>query len=274
MKLYKILMFIAAMVLTLVVWACGPKLHKPFVLVKQDFKMTQYSQEPASLQTLKLLRMGESQVENKKIIAQVPEESGIIKTPVHIEPSEFYQMASCQKKQQQQMSQTPPPKYSIEDFITPPQQNLPQNVENPEEQPEEEFEVSEPIDNSIKGRILQKREETIAWNKWRSDLQNKIMEDATVPAPLGTIFFFSFNVDDKQRVSNISVLCSNPFYQKEAVETILPVIESYSGKSFLKFPKKTKRRSVRFDGSYMIWIENTFATPDNYNDFERIQYYE
>ena len=60
-------MFIAVTVLTMIVFAFDPKLHKPFVLEKQDFKMAQYTQEPASLQTLRLFRMGESPVEEQKI---------------------------------------------------------------------------------------------------------------------------------------------------------------------------------------------------------------
>ncbi len=273
MKLYKIFMFIAVTVLTMIVFAFDPKLHKPFVLEKQDFKMAQYTQEPASLQTLRLFRMGESPVEEQKIVAKLPEDAGIIKSQVHLEPSEFYKMASGKKKTKvKELEVMPPAELPAQPTIHDIFNSLPQPEEFEEE--EEEFEISEPIDNSLKGKLLQKREETIAWNKWRSDLQNRIMEDATVPAPLGTIFFFSFKVSNKQKISDISVMCSNPFYQQEALDTILPVIKSYNGKSFLKFPKKTKRKSIKFDGSYMIWIENRFSSPDEYNDFERIQYYE
>ena len=91
-------MFIAVTVLTMIVFAFDPKLHKPFVLEKQDFKMAQYTQEPASLQTLRLFRMGESPVEEQKIVAKLPEDAGIIKSQVHLEPSEFYKMASGKKK--------------------------------------------------------------------------------------------------------------------------------------------------------------------------------
>ena len=85
---------------------------------------------------------------------------------------------------------------------------------------------------------------------------------------------FSFKVDKDRRVSNIKVLSSNPFYQKEAVDIIIPVIKSYEGQDILKFPLKTRRKSVKFDGSYMIWFTEEFSSPANFNDLERIQYYE
>ena len=45
-------------------------------------------------------------------------------------------------------------------------------------------------------KVLTPQEETIAWNKWRSNLTNEIMRDTKLPdIPNGTLFQFSFDVD-------------------------------------------------------------------------------
>lgn len=40
-------------------------------------------------------------------------------------------------------------------------------------------------------RPLTEQEEIIVWNIWRSNLQNQIMRDTQIAAPLGTAFKFS-----------------------------------------------------------------------------------
>ena len=38
---------------------------------------------------------------------------------------------------------------------------------------------------------MTEQEEIIAWNKWRSAVQNRIMDDSKIDyAPLGTVFMF------------------------------------------------------------------------------------
>lgn len=263
MKFYKIWMFIIALVMSLVIVIIEPVLHKPFVFEKQDFKLAKSYQEPAAMQTLRLLRLGDAPVETSNVVVKPQENNQQAKHSIHIEPSEFYQIANREKVKPERVVQAPPPPVQEQKQIEPPPV-----VSEPEEEIEEE-----PVDNSFRGKMLQRREETIAWNKWRSDLQNAIMMDSSVSAPLGTIFFFSFKVNNKGHISNIKVLCSNPVYQKEAL-SIIPVIKAYEGHNLLKFPKKTKRKSVKFDGTFIIWIDTQFSSPDNFSDFERIHYYE
>lgn len=271
MFFYKIVMCIIVFFMTVGLSVLNPPMHKPFVVEDAGFKLTRYTQDPATLETLKVVRLGEAPVQEQKIVTQIQQNPTSVKSQIHIEPSEYYQIANkraVHKKNTQ--------KQSVNDNSIIAQNQYQENYDNSIEDvlDNETFDIAEPVDNSLKGRFLQKKEETIAWNKWRSDLQNRIMGDASVSAPIGTIFFFSFNVDDRHHISNIKVMCSNPFYQEEAVKTIASVIEGYEGRDFLEFPHKTKRRSVRFDGSYMIWIDTLYSSPENYNDFERVQYYE
>ena len=239
----------------------NPQLHKPLVLEKEDFVLKRSYEEPTTRQTIKLFKVGDAPVESKQLAAQMPQGSEQSGREIKIEPSAFYQYANRDKTIQPPVQQTHSQPSAEQE-----------NFEEPENQ--EYFDADVPEDKSFKGRMLQLKEENIAWNKWRADLQNAIMVDSNISAPLGTYFFFQFKVDKNRHISDIKVLCTNPVYQKLASKEITETIKSYEGSDLLKFPPKTKRKSVKFDGSYMIWFETSFASPDNFSDIERIHYYE
>ena len=127
-------------------------------------------------------------------------------------------------------------------------------------------------DNVVKP--LNKREEQIAWNKWRSDIQNEIMMQSQVDGSLGTFFYFSFKVDKYRHISNIKVFCSNPLYLKEASEKITAVIENLEYSQLLEFPKGSERESTTVKGMFGIGLETTLSNPGDFNDFERVNVYE
>lgn len=261
MKWYKFVIFIIALLMSPFLIFLSPSLHKPLVLEKEDFVLKRSYEEPSEQHTLKLFKVGDAPVKDKQLIAVIPDESKQGGTQVKIEPSAFYQYANRDKTISQPVQ--PSPEISTSSS---------ENFEKPE--PQEELVEDLPEDKSFKGRMLQRKEETIAWNKWRSDLQNAIMVDSSVSAPIGTLFLFSFKVDKNRHVSNIKVLCTNPMYQKVAAEEIIDTIKGYEGSDLLQFPQNTKRKNVKFEGSYMIWFETSFASPENFSDFERIHYYE
>ncbi len=132
--------------------------------------------------------------------------------------------------------------------------------------------VKETEDNVVKP--LNKREEQIAWNKWRSDIQNEIMMQSQVDGSLGTFFYFSFKVDKYRHISNIKVFCSNPLYLKEASEKITAVIEKLEYSQLLEFPKGSERESTTVKGMFGIGLETTLSNPGDFNDFERVNVYE
>lgn len=259
---YKILMLTAAMTLSMVVAVYNPVLHKPFVAEDANFKITKSYQEPTDTQTTKLFRVGDAPVKTQKLITQTVG-SNTAQTPIKIEASEFYQYANGIRQLEIQNSGNYQEQRTDFNNVENIENNL---AENQIEEPQQ--------DNSLKTKILQKKEENIAWNKWRSDLQNRIMMDSGIDAPIGTLFFFKFNVSSSRRISNIRVVCSNPLYQKEAVKVITPIIKGYEGQEFLAFPAKTNRKTVKFDGSYMIWFDTQLSSPENFNDIERVHYYE
>ena len=117
------------------------------------------------------------------------------------------------------------------------------------------------------------QEEIIAWNRWRSNLQNQIMRDSRIDyAPLGTLFTFTFVVDKFGNISNIKIMCSNPNYMDIARSRVKPAIANLQRKPILKFPKGSRRTSTIFIGGFTIGTHEIYASPENYSDYERITY--
>lgn len=119
--------------------------------------------------------------------------------------------------------------------------------------------------------VLTEEEEIILWNKWRSDLQNQVMRDARVAAPMGTRFRFSFTVDKFGNISNLRVWSDTPYFTPMAVSSIKPVLLSYQGKNILKFPKGTKRIQTNVVGGFVISTYDKYSKPDDYADVEKIR---
>lgn len=121
-------------------------------------------------------------------------------------------------------------------------------------------------------RMLTAHEEEIAWNKWRSRLQNQIMKDSKLPiVPDGTIFKFSFTVDKFGKVTNVKTYSANPAYTPYAIQYIAPVIRGYQGHSILTFPTGSSRTITDVTGSWKVTSGAAkYSTPHDYNDIERV----
>ena len=120
-------------------------------------------------------------------------------------------------------------------------------------------------------RVLTEHEETIVWNKWRSDLQNKVMQDIKIGAPRGTGFRFSFTVDKYGNMSNIKVWSTNPVYTDLAVRVIKPVLQSYQHQPILKFPTGTKRTITNVTGGFVMSDYSQYSKPSDYSDVEKVK---
>lgn len=132
---------------------------------------------------------------------------------------------------------------------------------------------TKPVTTVQKPHQLTEQEEIIAWNKWRSNLQNQVMKDAPTRAPLGTVFKFSFTVDKYGNMSNIKVWSENPNYTDLAVRVIKPVLSSYSHKPILNFPEGTKRVITNVTGGYVISTRTKYSSPSDYSDYEKVKRY-
>lgn len=121
-------------------------------------------------------------------------------------------------------------------------------------------------------KVLTQQEENIAWNVWRSNLQNKIMQDTKLPyIPNGVVFKFSFTVDEYGRISNLQTWSENQGFTPYAIQYIAPVIRSYQGRSILNFPEGTARKSTEVKGGWKISDNEKYSNPNDYNDIERVK---
>ncbi len=125
------------------------------------------------------------------------------------------------------------------------------------------FEIGEKIKNS--------REERIAWNKWRSDLQNEIMYRSAIEGPIGTLITFNFMVTEQGRIYNVNFSCNNPKFEEEARSDLARVLREIERSDILKFPKNTKRKQVKFQGGFMLDYDTQYSSPSDYSDYERVR---
>lgn len=134
-----------------------------------------------------------------------------------------------------------------------------------------ELKPTQNIDNQKTTHVLTEQEEIIAWNIWRSRLQNQVMMDSKLAAPLGTQFKFSFTVDKYGNMSNVKVWSTSPGYSDYAVRTIKPVLMSYRNKPILNFPEGTKRIIVNVDGGFFMSTSTRYSSPGDYHDYEKVK---
>jgi len=136
---------------------------------------------------------------------------------------------------------------------------------------EPKVEVTKPVAKTQQKQLTQEELEIIAWNKWRSDLQNQLMRDSKISAPIGTRFMFSFTVDKFGTITNLKTWSSNPSYTPTAVRVIKPILLSYQGKAILNFPANSKRITTNVDGGFTMAYSSNYSKPSDYNDYERVK---
>ena len=118
---------------------------------------------------------------------------------------------------------------------------------------------------------MTQQEETIAWNIWRSNLINQIMQDVKMPTiPQGTVFQFSFTVDKYGKITNIQTGANPANYTPYAIQYITPVIRSYQGRSILNFPEGTARTTTQVTGKWRMSTTKKYSTPEDFNDIEKV----
>ncbi len=263
MKFLKIFLTISIILLTVVIGLSSPKLHKTFVIKGSDFRLERYS-EKLSQKELKLL-------------SQKPKR---VPRPVKIDPSAFLTDKKMLVNQagfssEEKITVNPVNNSSQEKYIvnkTTPQETVVSEIPKAIQEPMEEF-ISEVQEEKAADRKLTRREELIAWNKWRSDIMNEVMMTSGVDAPLGTAFYFSFKVDKYTNISKIKTFCTNPVYKDES-QKIVSAIKRLGKTELLDFPKGSVRNSTTMRGLFLIGLETNLAEPGDYNDLERVNVYE
>ena len=246
MKYLKIFIILMVIILTVIAGVTQQKLHKPLVITGADFQLQRFT-EQISEKIVQTSTPNEQKVsQNKKI------------DPSSFASEEMILSMNDQKNTETLVEEAPSEEPDLNGLEQIANDILKENIQ-------------EPSNDKAK---LTKREELIAWNKWRSDIQNEIMMQTQVDAPLGTVFYFSFVVDKFRHISNIKGICSNPFAQKEVQTKLIPVIKSLEYTSLLEFPKGTNREKTTVRGMFSLGTETTLSNPNDYNDIERVHVYE
>ncbi len=270
MNIFKIALIILFLLLTAAGIIIRPEMHNPVLIEDADFEISEVTPQQAVKNTVKTVkRQQQTTVEQDKprrqiikIIRQTPDNTVTkIETPKE----------KTTAKQVKQVKQAPQTQVKP-DLIK-------RVLENAQEQPKT---VEKPAPEVIKEEVkpshstnpyMTEQEEIIAWNRWRSSIQNRIMRDSNIDfAPLGTMFSFTFVVDKFGNVSNIKVECSNPNFMTVARNNVKPAISNLQRQPILNFPRGTQRTSTVVTGLFVIGTQERYSTPNDYADYERVVY--
>ena len=115
------------------------------------------------------------------------------------------------------------------------------------------------------------KEEVIAWNAWRSNLQNRIMDESAIEAPVGTLILFSFDVSSSGHITNLTYTCSNKNFASRARADMIDILKRLEGDSILAFPINSQRKKVRFKGGFLLDYTTQYSSPSDYSDYERVR---
>ena len=253
MRLFAQIIFILVIVSTISICAIKPQMHKTVLVYDSDYKIVQEDETIVERTEIPIMEMPAAP-EQKTAKVEVKVEQIPVKTKSNT-------VKTVEKSNPAKYAETVINKNAV----------ALDNVKT-------KVDVQQPIKQNITTatqeqtpKVLTQKEEEIAWNIWRSNLQNKIMQDVHLPAlPNGVIFRFSFNVDNYGKITNIYTYSDNPEFTPYAIQYIAPVIRSYQGKSILNFPEGSSRLSTKFKGGWKISSTERLSTPQDYNDYEKV----
>ena len=127
-------------------------------------------------------------------------------------------------------------------------------------------------------RKLIEYQENILWNQWRANICNNVTsrldKQFAYVAPAGTIYTYSFDVDNQKRISNVVVKISRGYVNattQQGIFMIQRAIQSLNSSTLLTFPAGTKRTSVKVSsGIERTASQSTSVNANSFNDVETI----
>lgn len=254
MRILVQVLLILLVVSTLSICAIKPDMHKSVIVYNSDYTLV-----PEEVKTVEKEEIPIMEIPAKPVETVTKKETKTVKTQTQTKPQ---QVKKVEVKQPVKKTET-----KVQKAETPKVQTVvqTQKVENPVVKTETKTQTV-PVP-----KVMTQQEEEIAWNKWRSNLQNKIMQDVKLPImPNGITFKFSFNVDKYGKISNVQTWSTTTSYTPYAIQYIAPVIRSYQGKEILNFPQGSTRTSTEVKGGWKLSSTERFSTPQDYNDYEKV----
>lgn len=274
------------LIATVLVCVFRPKTHKPIAFEDRNFKLELISDEIAAPKTSDL-NLVQNSVEIKSPTVDINLPPMNVKIP-EIKTNTNTNSKNSTAKNTTKSQQNQPKTQIVSKKNSPITQLNKTEVKKVESKPVQKSE-SKVVNNTEKSKVvspvekirekpvtkpavkvLTEEEEIIAWNKWRSDLQNKLMRDSKIAAPIGTSFEFSFTVDKFGTISNLKTWSSNPSYTPLAVRVIKPLLLSYQKTAILNFPTGSKRVITNVNGGFTMARSSRYSSPSDYNDYERV----
>lgn len=235
------------LVITIIITACicsvKPQMHSSVVVTDSSYMVTEQDYKP-------------EEVKKNDVIATVSREE--LQKPKTVAKKVVEPVTNTVQKKQ----------------VSEKKNNIAKKVEAPKkvmQAPKQEKVVTKTQTKPATTTMTAKQEE-IAWNVWRSNLQNQIMKDSKLPdIPTGVVFKFKFTVDKYGKVSSVKTWSLNPSYTPIAIQYIAPVIRSYQGHSILDFPSGTNRVITDVEGGFKVSTSSRYSSPTDYNDVETVK---
>ena len=271
--MYRLLFTLIAGILgltTIGICALQPQMHKTFFVYNSDYVIVEPADKVEVVKNLPT-QVNQPQKEEKKVTVQkvvksVPKttQKPVEKKIVKNSPQPVQKIQTSQQTVNPLLSmlkETSTAEIGQQKVVEKKVQPAPQSVKKEETKP-----AAKTVTEEEKAR-----QEVILWNKWRSNLQNKIMSDVKLPImPEGTIFKFSFDVDRYGKISNVKTWSLTPAYTPYAIQYIAPVIRGYQGRDILNFPEGSNRFSTTVEGGWKISKTAKFSTPEDFKDAEKV----
>lgn len=253
--------FIATILVILTVLACvtKPQLHKNVFIYDSRYKVVEEKPIPTETQNLPTMVVNQEvkQITPPKVEKQVTKQQN----PAKVQ-QQTVKLEKVGVKTQTSKSEEKSPLLKV---LT--------QVETKSEPIKVVEKTVEPKTAAVQivSQTEKEQQELILWNVWRSNLQNKIMQDTKLPiVPEGTIFRFQFDVDKFGKVTNVQTWSLTPSYTPYAIQYIAPVIRSYQGRDILNFPEGSNRMSTTVEGGWKISKTAKYSTPADYKDSEKV----
>ena len=268
MKLILQILLILLIVATFSICAIQPDLHKNIIVYDSDYTLVTEEEVKTETKNIPIMEAPVASIQKTTVVEKKVEPvANTIKT-----------QTNNVKKQTQT---TPKQIATVKQTVTQPKtQTVTKPVTTKIESPvvKETVKVEAPkVEKKVvtkpaePPKTLTQQEETIAWNVWRSNLINQIMQDVKMPnVPEGTVFQFSFTVDKYGKVSNVQTGANPANYTPYAIQYIAPVIRSYQGRSILNFPEGTARTTTQVTGKWRMSTTKKYSTPQDFNDIEKV----
>ena len=284
-KFLSAIIILAFIIATVTVWVVKPAIYKQVLFSPAEVEIQttepEIQEKEIRVKEIQPLKQKEEKI---KITPQevIKETQKLINTEGNTSQKNVKEIKKQEQKSSAKDVKTSKPRElpaSIKEILNPQQKTETRTVKKETTETETETkiqpqqkEVVQPPLQQPQIKQLTEQEEIIVWNRWRSNLQNKVMRDVKIDAPLGTRFRFSFTVDRYGQISNLKVWSDNPEYTSLAVRQIKPLLLRYQGQPILNFPQGTKRIVTNVTGGFVLATFDKYSKPSDYSDVERIKY--